>query len=667
MAEKNKSLSVQIGGDIEEYRRALKNLLGATAKLGKDLTKIGKEVTKGITIPIAGFAAAALASSETARVAFARFGSDVKSSMGQIGTVIFKSLNLQGILDATGRGLRSLAQSFAELPGAAQTAITVFGALVAAVGPLIVITGQLVSLWPRIVQGAKLLGTAFTFLATNPLGILISALALAGGAFLLFSARSDTTAERLGRITKSSKEAKDKISDLTEELKRVSDVDSARTRLAEVQEQIRKLSAESQRAVNVNVMGGAAVAVAAAQTTSKLKELRAEETELKGVLDGTTAGVVKQAIGMLEYQQSLEKATTKARGAAVEFKITGDRMKFLESQIDANTTALNKYLETPDPDPAWVRVYTNELKRLNVELTFLKQRREDQKGFADDIRRAAEGAADADTKFRLMGGGVNVVNAQLDAAVKKYQAMKASGASTNAELVKQEQLIRNLQGPMETFKGLMQEIPSIARQIGTLLFDVVQSFSQGVGQAVADAIVFGANLGTSLLGVLKRVAAQVISTLIAMGIQKLIFSLLFAGATASEAASSWASYAGQIYLAAFAATAAIPIVGPALAPGAAAASVGVALAAAPVWAALGAGLGASSAAYGVGGIGLSPQIAAFAEEGPEIALTKRNVREFLGTGRSGSIEIPIYLDRREIARGVVKEIPGALRFHGITV
>lgn len=811
----NKSLTAVIGADITEYRRELREMLTETTKLGKDLQKIGKDVTKQLTLPLAGFATAALASSNEAKVAFVAFGSDIKQAFGEIGTAIFRALNLQGILDAMKAAAQAFANTFGALPQGVQTAIVAVGTFAASLFPLIFAIGSFQKASERMKQGLHLLGTAATFLALNPIGLMITALIAGAAAFALFGLRAQTTVERVDEIANSTQEAGEQIQRFEQILKNIKtgatqkELDDVEKKIAQLQEGLEGLSSP---------FAGEGAGFAAGAMVAQLNKLTAKADELRGILQETTKARINDEIASRKQTIAFEEEATKIKQVNAEYAISNDRIQFLESSINVISNTKKKLLELYGPENELLRNYILSIKILQEELDALRAKREQQNQISDSIRKANESidqailkfglmgnevdllntelqaqqtiylamaqggkatadelarqkdlvqvisaeledargaeklrdavktanealrdtkiqselfgqtvettnqeldrqvqlyvamsregkstteemkkqkdlilsmAADAErlkkqtaltedidhandalrrtrSEYELLGGGISTVRAEQRAALEIFHLMEESGVSTNEELARQADVIRSLHTPWTEFIAIMQEVPTLAQQIGAFLADMVNTFAQSVGNAVAQVLVYGASLAETIKVLLRQIAAQIISTLIRIAIERLVAVGVAILANALELTSTAATQAAAIYLAAFAATAAIPIVGPALAPGVAQAAVATALSGAASAKASGAAFGA--AGFATGGIAVSPTAAIFAEEEPEIALTRKNVREFLGFDRDqGNIENHIYLDGREIARTVTKRIPKVLRLHGITV
>lgn len=98
---------------------------------------------------------------------------------------------IMSVLDALEPMLKNIenaAEWFANLDPEMQKTILTMVALAAAVGPLLVLSGKMVTSVAALVPAVKALGTALTFLTTNPIGLAITAIGLLVAAF--FSVRS---------------------------------------------------------------------------------------------------------------------------------------------------------------------------------------------------------------------------------------------------------------------------------------------------------------------------------------------------------------------------------------------------------------------------------------------------------------------------------------------
>jgi len=143
---------------------------------------------------------------------------------------------------------------------------------------------------------------------------------------------------------------------------------------------------------------------------------------------------------------------------------------------------------------------------------------------------------------------------------------------------------------------------SAIKQVADLSVSTFKDFSSGIGNAFANAVIYGEDMATSLGDLWDSLKAKIISTLIDIGIQRAVQWAIAQVMGVAEATSRLATLSAETYAAAFASTAAIPIVGPGMAPAVAAASVATMLAGAATSGTAGAGMGATIASYDSGGI-----------------------------------------------------------------
>lgn len=105
----------------------------------------------------------------------------LKSAMEDIGIAI--SQMTSGPLKAIVNWANDLALNFQELSPRAQQLIVIFGAVAAAIGPLLWIFGSIIQKIPAIIAGFKLLGLAFGAI-TSPVGIVIAGITAIVGALI---------------------------------------------------------------------------------------------------------------------------------------------------------------------------------------------------------------------------------------------------------------------------------------------------------------------------------------------------------------------------------------------------------------------------------------------------------------------------------------------------
>jgi len=237
------------------------------------------------------------------------------------------------------------------------------------------------------------------------------------------------------------------------------------------------------------------------------------------------------------------------------------------------------------------------------------------------------------------------------------------------------------EGMAAAWENYIIQTKSDIEQLAELSIEFAQTIAQGIGDAYAQALLYGKDLGASFKDLMKSTAAMIISSLIEIGVQRMIQWVAAKILGITEATSRMATLAAETYAGAFAATAAIPIVGPAMAPGVAAASLATMLAGSTAAAASGGAIGAGVATYHTGGIVgrgsrptrlVSPDVFAGAQRahtglGPdekpvivkndEGIFTKEQMAAMgTGLGLEDRIDnhVHVYLDGREVTKAQLK-------------
>lgn len=96
----------------------------------------------------------------------------INNSMGKIGEIISKNLNISGVIDKLTGYINSAVSSFENLSPGIQKAILVVTGLVAAAGPLLVVIGSILAVLPSVVAGFGLFSVALTAM-TGPIGLVV--------------------------------------------------------------------------------------------------------------------------------------------------------------------------------------------------------------------------------------------------------------------------------------------------------------------------------------------------------------------------------------------------------------------------------------------------------------------------------------------------------------
>lgn len=104
--------------------------------------------------------------------AFENMRDSVKIALANLGESIDKNLNITDKINGIGEAISKLTGWFADLNPVAQTLIIAVAGIVAALGPLLLVIGSIVSIMPTIVAGWAALSTAFAALA-GPVSVAI--------------------------------------------------------------------------------------------------------------------------------------------------------------------------------------------------------------------------------------------------------------------------------------------------------------------------------------------------------------------------------------------------------------------------------------------------------------------------------------------------------------
>lgn len=96
----------------------------------------------------------------------------INNSMGKIGEIISKNLDISGIIDKLTGYINKAVSAFESLSPGIQKSILVVAGLVAAAGPLLAIIGSILAVLPSVVAGFGLFSAALTAM-TGPIGLVV--------------------------------------------------------------------------------------------------------------------------------------------------------------------------------------------------------------------------------------------------------------------------------------------------------------------------------------------------------------------------------------------------------------------------------------------------------------------------------------------------------------
>lgn len=237
--------------------------------------------------------------------------------------------------------------------------------------------------------------------------------------------------------------------------------------------------------------------------------------------------------------------------------------KIAQSYVDA-TTAAQAYIDTVNKQNA--REISgvgkgNEFRANQAGRSAIEDKQTTQRqGLEGDLRRGQIDQAQFDTYL-------SIVNDTYAKEVAAYDARTIAIKEKQADW---------LNGATEAFANYQTSAEDVSGNTAAMFSTAFDSITDGVASSISSAILGGKSLEESLKAVALNVADAFITSFIKIQIQKLFLDKTAAAGYAATIAAQSQAMVAMAGLAAFASTAAIPIVGPALAPGAAAAATALA-------------------------------------------------------------------------------------------
>lgn len=184
------------------------------------------------------------------------FWSRIKDVAITIGTALLPVLlDMLGAMSPVINLLENTGRKFAELPGFVKASIVVFAGLVAAIGPVLLIVGQLVIAWSNVILLAPKMSAAVT-LAAGPWGIIALAIAGATLALTLWIDKQDEQLQTVINNVNSTRDYGIALNELRAEIFQARDaqrelnfslVDAVRTALPNIEAALAKAEKELQR------------------------------------------------------------------------------------------------------------------------------------------------------------------------------------------------------------------------------------------------------------------------------------------------------------------------------------------------------------------------------------------------------------------------------------
>ncbi len=132
--------------------------------------------------------------------AFENFTDSLFIAGAQMGEAINKAFGLEDILGKLANAVQRAADWFTSLSPGMQKAIVLTSAFAASLGPVLFVMGKMGSIIPGIIQGLKGIGAAMTFLAANPVGLVIVAIGALVAALIYAYKNSEQFREVVQRV-----------------------------------------------------------------------------------------------------------------------------------------------------------------------------------------------------------------------------------------------------------------------------------------------------------------------------------------------------------------------------------------------------------------------------------------------------------------------------------
>lgn len=180
----------QIKERLPEFARVMKEEFGTVTAEG--IRAIGVSSEEFITRSVSALSKLDRAQGGLGNT-FDNLKDNVTASLAEFGKAINESLNLQAVAETLSKYIQGLVDGFKSLNPETQGFIVKAALVAASIGPIIFIVGKLISTYGALVGASKLIvqgigniGKAFTYLAANPMILVVTGLIAAIGAIALY-------------------------------------------------------------------------------------------------------------------------------------------------------------------------------------------------------------------------------------------------------------------------------------------------------------------------------------------------------------------------------------------------------------------------------------------------------------------------------------------------
>jgi tape measure domain-containing protein len=180
----------QIKGRLPEFADVMKNEFGVVT--AEAINKMGISAEDFITRSVSALGELERAQGGLANT-FDNLKDNVTASLAEFGKAINESLNLQAVAESLSKYIQGLVDGFKALNPETQGFIVKAALVAASIGPIIFIVGKLISTYGALAGASKLIvqaigniSKAFSYLAANPMILVVTASIAAIGAIALY-------------------------------------------------------------------------------------------------------------------------------------------------------------------------------------------------------------------------------------------------------------------------------------------------------------------------------------------------------------------------------------------------------------------------------------------------------------------------------------------------
>lgn len=423
--------------------------------------------------------------------AFDNFRDSVKFSLVELGRAISESIDLEGIMNKLSGALQRVVDWFKALNPETQKTILIVAAIVAAIGPLLLIIGKMVQLIP-------VLTAAISFLV-SPVGLVVAGIAALAAGFI-YAYNSSEKFRRVinglvGVIVEMGKIAGEVLIGLVKSFMAIQNF-----RFREAGESLKGVL----KSINMFEIGkrmGAAWVDGYSGEAEKIETPKAITNFLSGHSGANIAAWPSLNLG----------------GETQKFKFFESYSQALQrviSNTERGKSAIQREFSSIGEAAAQLAAKTRPaLQSLEIMPNGLIQAREELQLLGDKM--TAIGAEPAD-----------ILNAKIDALKQKIQEAVEKFGLLSPQVQQLQEDLKRLEEQREGLEGLSDAMQEMANLAGGVLNQAFEEFFTTVLEGGKDAF---KSFTRALLDGLKKILAQMLATLATAAALAAIFSVLTGG------------------------------------------------------------------------------------------------------------------------------------------